>query len=140
MSVEEVNKTCIRRIVDEVFNKGNMEVVPELIAPDWVIHSPFGEYRGPEGFKQYITGTRNAFPDFHMTIDDMVAEGDKLAARVSWRATFKGKFGDIEPTGKQINMTAAYFYRMADGKEVEVLPYLDSLALFQQLGVSPPGQ
>ena len=139
MSVEE-NKAIIRRAAEEVWNKGDMSVVPELIAPDYVYHSPFGEFKGPEGCKQFVTMTRNAFPDIHMTIDDMVGEGDKVAVRLSWRGTFKGKFGDLEPTGKQVNMTSAYFYRFAGGKEVEALPYSDSLALYQQLGVSPPGQ
>jgi steroid delta-isomerase-like uncharacterized protein len=139
MSVEGDNKTCIRRIVEEVFNKGDLSVAPELIAPDYVFQSPLGEFKGPEGFKQFIIMTRNAIPDIHMTIDDMVAEGDKVAARVSWRGTFKGKFGDIEPTGKQISMTAACFYRMEGGKEVEVCEYADMLSLFRQLGVSPPG-
>ena len=136
MSTEE-NKAVIRRVVEEVLNKGDMSVVPELIAPDYVYHSPFGEFKGPEGFKQFITMFRTAFPDLHLTVEDMVAEGDKLAARVSWRGTFKGKFGDLEPTGKQVNMTSD-FYRFKGGKEVEALPFTDMLTFYQQLGVAPP--
>ena len=115
MSVEE-NKAVIRRVAEEVFNKGDMSVVPELIAPDYVYHSPFGGFKGPEGFTQFIGMTRNALPDIHMTIDDMIGEGEKLAVRLSFTGTFKGKFGDMEPTGKQINMKSAYFYRFENGK------------------------
>ncbi len=141
MSTEE-NKAVIRRVFEEVLNKGDLSLIPELIAPDYVYHSPLvgGEFKGPEGFRQMVTMFRNAFPDLHCTIEDMVAEGDKLAIHVTLRGTFKGKFGDIAPTGKQFNMTSAYFYRMAGGKEVEALPFMDMLTWFQQLGISPPGQ
>ncbi len=139
MSVEE-NKATLRRVVEEIFNKGNMSVVPELIGTGYVYHSPFGEFKGPEGFTQFVNMTRNAFPDIHMTLDDMVGEGDKLAVRLSWRGTFKGKFGDIEPTGKPVNMSAAYFYRFEGGKEVDAMPYADMLSMYQQMGVSIPGQ
>lgn len=139
MSVEE-NKATIRRVFEEVLNKGNLEIIPELIAPDYLYHSPLGvEAKGPEGFKEMVIMFRTAFPDFHATIDDMVGEGDTLAVRLSFRGTFKGKFGDLEPTGKQINITSAYFYRFAGGKEVEALAFMDMLAFYQQLGISPPG-
>ena len=137
MSVEE-NKAVIRRVTEEILNKGDMSLVPELIAPDYVYHSRFGEFKGPEGFKQFVKMMNNAFPDIHYTIDDMVAEGDKLAARITFRGTFKGKFGDIEPTGKQFNMTIAFFFRLAGGKEVDSLPYIDMLTWYRQLGITPP--
>jgi len=137
MTIEQ-NKNVIRRVVEEVFNKGDMSIAPEFIASNYVYHSPYGEFKGPEGFIQFVGMTLNAFSDFHMTIDDMIGEGEKLAALVSWTGTFMGKFGDMEPTGKQVSMTAAYFYRFENGKEVDVLPFTDTLSLYQQLGVSPP--
>ena len=103
-------------------------------------NSPFGEFKGTEGFTQFVGMTRNAFPDIHMTIDDMIGEGEKLAVRLAWTGTFKGKFGDMEPTGKQVNMTAAYFYRFESGKEVEATPYTDMLSLYQQMGIPIPSQ
>ena len=139
MSAEK-NKAVIRRVAEEIFNKGNMSVVPEIIAPNYVYHSPFGDFKGPEGFTQFVGMTRNAFPDFHMTIDDMIGEGEKLAVRLNFTGTFKGKFGDMEPTGKQFNMTAAYFYRFENGKEVEALPFSDMLNFYQQLGIPIPSQ
>ena len=138
MSVEE-NKAIVHRHV-EVFNKGDLSIADEIISNDYEYHGPMGEFKGVDGFKQIVIAVRTALPDIHFKIDDMVAEGDKVAVRYTWTGTFKGKFGDIEPTGKQINMTSAYFYRFADGKEVEATPYADMLSFYQQLGVSPPGQ
>ena len=138
MSVEQ-NKATLRRIVEEVFNKGDMSVVPELISPEYSYHNPMGmEFKGPDGFVQFVQMERNVFPDIHVTIDDMIGEGDKLAARLSFTGTFKGKFGDFEPTGNKVSHTAAYFYRYADGKEVEALPFTDMLPMYQQMGISPP--
>jgi predicted ester cyclase len=136
MSTEK-NKATLRRVYEEVFNKGNLAVIPELIDKNFVFDSPFGKYNGLDGFKQMITLTRAAFPDIQFKVDDMVAEGDKIAVRLSIRGTFKGKFGDYEPTGKQINVTAAYFYRFKDGKEMEVTP-VDPQALGRALGILTP--
>ncbi len=140
MSVEE-NKAVMRRIIDEIWNKGDMTTVDEHVAANWVYQSPLGfEFKGPEGYKQFVTMFRTIFPDLHGTIDNMVAEGDKMAALLTLRGTFKGNFGNIEPTGKQLNLTFAYFFRFEGGKEVEALPFFDTLAFYQQLGISPPGQ
>ena len=87
-----------------------------------------------------VAATRAAFPDIHFKVDDMVAEGDKIAVRLSIRGTFNTKFGDLEPTGKPFNMTAAYFYRFKDGKEAEVTA-VDPQALYRALGIPvPPGK
>lgn len=139
MSIEP-NKAVIRRHVEEVFNKGKLEVADEIISPDYVYHGPAGEFKGPDGFKQMVAGTRTAFPDTHFTIDDMVGEGDTLAVRYTWTATFKGEFMGMAPTGKKIKITSAYFYHFKDGKEVEALPFTDMLSFYQQLGIKPPGQ
>ena len=138
MSVEH-NKATVHRVIEEVWNKANMSVLPELIAPSYVFHSPFGEFKGPEGLSQFVATTRSAFPDINMKVDDIVAEGDKVAARLTWSGTFTGKFGDIEPTGKPVSMTAAYFFRFENGKEVEASPFSDMLSLYQQMGVKSPG-
>ena len=140
MSIEEENKACIRIIAEEVFNKGNLAVVDEHIAANWVYLGPAGDYKGTEGFKQMVSGMRTIFPDIHFTVDDMIGEGNKLAVRYTWTGTFKGKFGDIEPTGKQVKVSFAYFYRFEDGKEAEVMGFGDTLSLYQQMDISPPGQ
>jgi steroid delta-isomerase-like uncharacterized protein len=139
MSVKE-NIENVRRLNDEVFNKGNLALIDELMAPDYVFHiTP--EVKGPEGVKKYVADFRTAFPDLHITIEDMVAEGDMMAIRYTMRGTFKGEMMGIAPTGKKMELPNASFARFKDGKQVEVWPYLDSLTWYQQLGIPiPSGQ
>jgi predicted ester cyclase len=138
VSTEE-NKAVIRRVIEEVLNKGNMSVADEILAPNYVIHGSGGqEFKGPEGFKQFITTFRTAFPDFHVTADDMFAEGDKVAHRLTLRGTQKGEFMGIAPTNKKVEMTANAISRFAGGKEVEAWVNFDQLSMMQQLGVAPP--
>jgi predicted ester cyclase len=85
-------------------------------------------------------GFRAIFPDFHIVIDDIIGEGDKLAVHFTETGTMKGELMGIPPTGKKFNITVAYFYRFVDGKVAEVLAFGDTLSLYQQLGVRPPGQ
>lgn len=139
MSIEE-NKAIIRRWV-EGYNNHDPSIVDELISDDYVLHAPGGQdIKGPESFKQMFIANLPIFPDIHYTIDDMVAEGDKVAVRYTMTATHQGEYMGITATGKRITLTQAFFYRLAGGKIVEALPYSDQLVLFQQLGVSPPGQ
>lgn len=141
MSVEEVNKTQQRRIYEEVIVNGNLELIPELIAPEYVFHNPLGlEAKGPEGFKQMVTMLRTAFPDIHCTIDDMVGEGDKTATRATLTMTFKGEMMGIPPTGSKVTITGFLFAKWKDSKEVEAWESLDTLTFYQQLGITPPGQ
>ena len=139
MSVEE-NKAIIRNKHVEIFNKGDLSIADEIISNDYVYHGPMGEYKGVEGFKQIVTAVRAAMPDVHFMIDDMVAEGDKVAVRYTWTGTFKGELMGMAPTGKKFTMTSAYFYRFKDGKEVEALPFSDMLSFYQQLGIPIPSQ
>ena len=137
MSIEE-NKAGIRRMVEEIWNKGNLAIIPELYTPDYVFHQSGGDIQGPEGIKQLMTMARNAFPDIQMTIEDMVAEGDKVAWRYTITGTHKGEYLGIAPTGKRITASTIIISRCVDGKEVEAWPSSDRLAMYQQLGVSPP--
>lgn len=139
MSKEEKNKATIRRVFEEIFNKGNLSIAGEMIAPEWVYHGPLGEFKGVEGFKQIVGGVRQAFPDVHMTIDDMVAEGDKLAIRFTITGTSKGEFRGIPPTGKRVALPISIIYRFAGGKEVEAWESFDMFDFFKQLGIKPPG-
>lgn len=139
MSTEE-NKAKTRRIIEEAVNKGNLAVVDEILAPDYVYHRSLGDVKGPEGLKQFFTMLRTAFPDINATIEDMVAEGDMVAYRFILKGTFTGEMMGIPPTGKSMALPEAHFVRFEDGKEVEEFPYIDSLTLYQQLGISPPGK
>ena len=138
MSTEE-NKASVHRVIEEAFNKGNLAVVDDLMATNYVFHGPGGqELKGPEGFKQMIPMYRTAFPDIHMTIDDMVAEGDKVAFRLTLRGTHKGDLMGIAPTGKQVTVTGTVISRFVGGKELEAWESADQLGMLQQLGVVPP--
>lgn len=139
MSIEE-NKENIRRHVDEIWHKGNLDIIPELIAPNYAFATTEQEYKGPEGFKQFVTNYRTAFPDIHFSIDGMVAAGDWVAVRYTSTGTFTGQIGNIAPTGKQFKMSSAIFYRFEGGKQVEVWGYQDSLSFYQQLGIPIPSQ
>lgn len=137
MSVEE-NKALVRRLVEEVWNKGNMAVADELLATDYVFHHPTGQdLHGSEKYKQLVGVVRSAFPDLHFTIDDVVAEGDKVVYRWSLSATHKGEFRGIQPTGKKVTIWAICIERIADGKFVEAWERYDTLGLMRQLGVIP---
>jgi len=138
MSTEE-NKAIIRRNCEEALNKGDLAVADENIATNYVYHGSGGqEFKGPEGFKQFITMLRTAFPDLHFTIEDMVAEGDKVAHRLTLRGTHKGELMGIAPTGKQVTTTAITISRFVGGKEVEAWSSMDMLGMMQQMGVAPP--
>lgn len=137
MSAEE-NKTRARRIIEEALNKGNLAVVDEILATNYVYYSMQGDIKGPQGLKQFFTMLRTAFPDIHVSIEDMVAEGDVVAYRFTLRGTFKGEMMGMAPTGKQLEFPEAHFIRFEGGKEVEEWPYADSLSLYKQLDVSPP--
>lgn len=99
--MSEENKALIRRYFEEVWNKGNLAFVDENMASSYVNHDPaLAGFPQIQGFKQRVTMIRTAFPDFHFTIDDMVAEGDKVVTRWTARGTNRGAFMGIPPTGR----------------------------------------
>ncbi len=145
MSSEE-NKAAVRRYFEEGLNQGNLALADELNAPNWVYHDPDApDVRTLQDYNQWFTQIRSAYPDFHVTIEDLVAEGDKVVVRYLWRGTHTGNFVTptmhIPATGKQVTATGMSVVRFAGGKGVEVWNQTDSLGLFQQLGLIPaPGQ
>lgn len=142
MSIEN-NKALIRRVYEEVINEGNMALLDELVGPDYVEHDPNypRPIRGPEGLKEYFLTFRNAFPDLHLSIEDIVGEGDTISVRHTARGTHQGDLLGISPTGKQLTVTGMTFHRIINGKFVESWINSDSLSMMQQLGLVPaPGQ
>ena len=141
MSAEE-NKAKVRRLIQEFLNNGDLAVADEIFATNFVNHSPaIGITADRQGIKQYITMLRSAFSDFHCTIEDLIAEGDKVAVRVINRGTHRAEFMGISPTGRQVNVTAISIFRFAGGKVVERWNNTDNLGLLRQLGVVlPQGQ
>jgi steroid delta-isomerase-like uncharacterized protein len=136
MSVED-NKASVRRFSEEVFNKKNLAAIDDFYAPNLIDHSLQG---GIEGQRQGIAMLLTAFPDLHLTVEDIIAEEDKIVVRMTFRGTHQGAFVGIPPTGKQITVTEIAILRIANGKAIEQWNNVDELGLMQQLGVVPaPG-
>jgi steroid delta-isomerase-like uncharacterized protein len=138
MSTEE-NKATIYRLFEEL-NKGNVAIMDEVFADNFVRHAPDGTTMDKNGYKQLMNTLTDALPDNSSNIDDIVAEGDRAAFRFTWEGTHKGDLMGIPPTHKKISMKEAYFAHFENGKIVEYVNFMDTLSLMQQLGVSPPGQ
>ena len=139
--MSEQNKQLIRRVFEEVYNQGNLDVVEELASRDFVAHSPTEDVHGTDGVKQFVTDLRTAFPDLHTTIEDLIAEGDRVVARFTATGTHTGPYKGIPPTGKHGKITGIDIERIVDGKSVECWTNTDDLGMLQQLGVVPmPGQ
>ncbi len=141
MSTEE-NKALYRRYY-EALSQRDYARLDDLIAPTFVYHAPGipDLPPGPEAFKQLVSGYVAAFPDMRLTIEDVIAEGDKVAARLTYRGTHQGEFQGIASTGKQIRMSSIDVVRIAGGKIAEEWESPDFLGLLQQLGAIPtPGQ
>jgi steroid delta-isomerase-like uncharacterized protein len=137
VSVEE-NKVAMRRIPLELFNQGKMEVVDEVVAPDYIEHLPVrGLAPNPEGFKQFVQGLRAAFPDFQYTLLDEISEGDRVVQRFSVHATQRGDYIGIPASGKEATWSEIHIARVENGKLVEHWGVVDQLSLLQQLGVIP---
>ena len=131
------NKAALRRGY-EAIGKGNAAVFHEYMAPNYVFHGPGGlELKGPEGFGQYVTMLRAAFPDMHMAAMSMVSEGDYVAHRATFTGTHRGDWTGIAPTGKRVTATGNVLSRFSGGKEAEAWMEYDTLALYQQLGMMP---
>jgi len=139
MSVE-ASKALVRRFYEDVVNKGDMRLAEEVLAADYVEHPSFpGTPSGLAGFRQFVAMVATAFPDLHVTVEDVIAEGDKVAARVTVSGTHRGVLlGTIQPTGTHATWTGIDLIRIADGKIVERWSQRDLLGLMQQLGVIPP--
>jgi steroid delta-isomerase-like uncharacterized protein len=138
--LSETNKTVSRRFFDEVFGKGKLNVLDEIIAKDHVNSGPgtiSGLPNGPEGSKQFVTAYRNAFPDVHFTIDDQIAEGDKVVTRWSAHGTHQGELAGLPATGKSASVTGIVVDRIVNGKIAESWGIFDEFGMMQQLGVIP---
>jgi len=135
--MSEQNKNNVRRLLEEVWNKGHVSVADELFAPTYTHHdsSTPDVGRGPESEKKRATLYRNAFPDIRVTIEDLIAEGETVVVRWSCRGTHKGDLNGIAPTGKQFNITGVSIARFTNGKMFEGFVNWDALGLMQQLGV-----
>ena len=137
--MSEQNKAIVRRLFTELWNNGNLSVADEIFAPNYAHFDPstpdFG--RGPDGEKKRASLYRNAFPDIHLTIEEVIAEGETVMTRWSCRGTHKGELNGIAPTGKQFTISGMTVARVSNGKIAEGYVNWDAQGLMQQLGVVP---
>ena len=145
MSLDE-NKAIVRRILNEFWQDGKVNVLDELLADDCVNHEQSNpELRGKKACKEWANGVRLAnlqgFPDVEIRAEDFIAEGDKVVKRWVFRGTHSGEYNGIPPTGKTVTMRGVTLYQLAGGKVREMYWNYDVFGLLQQLGVIPaPGQ
>ena len=130
------NKALVQRFYDEIINQKNLAALDQFVSPNAVNHTvPAGFPQGPS---QFLGLHLNAFPDAKATVEDLLADGDKVIARVSFRGTQQAAFGSINPRGKPITVMAINIFRITNGKMVEHWGLADRLNALQQLGVVPP--
>ena len=137
--MSEENKEKVRRFLEEAFNEGNLGVVDEIFASDYVLHDPANpeEISGPEGIKQFVQMYRSAFPDSHVTVEDQIAEGDEVVTRWTGRGTHQGELFGIAPSGNQVEFSGITISRFEGGKIAEDWTNSDTLGLMQQIGAVP---
>jgi steroid delta-isomerase-like uncharacterized protein len=134
----ERNKAVVRRFIEEVQNNKNMELFDELNAEDFVnLSAPPGMASDRAGGKMFLGGFLSAFPDSQVTIDDMVAEGDRVATKKTFTGTHTGEGIGIPPTGSRVTIQYVDILRLRDGRIIEHWLSMDQLSFMQQLGVIP---
>ena len=133
----EKNEAIVCQLIEEVLNGGQTDLLAELVAADHVGHDPLGDHYGREGLRIVVAEYRAAFPDLRLTVEDLVAEGDKVVHRFTLRGTHAGSFMGIPPTGRFVTAAGIAIDRINDGKVAESWVSLDALNLLRQLGALP---
>jgi len=135
---EEDNKAVIRRWI-EAYNNRDMQAEADVLDPGYVAHVPGapGPLEGLEAWRKFTAPFVEAFPDLRLTVEDILSEGDKVAARVAFHGTHRGEFQGIAPTGKEVAFSSIEVNRVVGGKVEEHWVELDLLGLMQQLGAIP---
>jgi steroid delta-isomerase-like uncharacterized protein len=131
----EANKALVIRFVDAFWNNGDTAAIGELMAPDATIHQP--EVGGTAGLIAFNRALRNAFPDWHSTPEELIAEGEYVVERWTGRGTHRGEFQGIPPTGRRVEVPGVVFYRIVNSKIAEFRGSFDMLRMLQQLGAIP---
>jgi C-1 hydroxylase len=126
----EGNKSIVRKFI-ESYNERKLDLIDDFVAPDYIDHE---KNIGREGLKQLITMGLHAFPDWHETVEDIIAEGDRVWVRLSYAGTHKGEFMGLAPTGRKISSKAVDIYRIVNGKLAEYWNVTDNANIFKQIG------
>jgi steroid delta-isomerase-like uncharacterized protein len=132
---QEENKRHVDQLFDSCFNGGDLGLLDRLVSPDYV--GPVGD-RGPNGFKKVVATLRTAFPDIHYTVDDLIAESDKVAVRWHWSGTHEAAFRVFPATHKKFSNTGTGIFHFRGGKIVAATLETDRLGFLQQVGAVPP--
>ncbi len=135
---KQENEAIVRRTWEELFNQGKLAVADELISPDFKNHAAPGSPPGPASFKGLVTFYRSAFPDAQFTIEDLLADDDKVVMRNTFSGTHRGPFMGVAPTGRRVSQEQIHIVRVASGQVVEHWAVRDDLNLLRQLGVILP--
>ncbi len=136
--MSDTNKAVVRRLLEEVFNQNHLDVADELIANSYVYREPtVGEKHGREGFRELITLYKNAFPDCTITINEQVAEGDRVVTRWTAKGTHQGELFGTKPTNKTVTVNGILVSRIANGKVVEEHEVYDTFGMLRQIGAVP---
>jgi steroid delta-isomerase-like uncharacterized protein len=131
-------KELTRYAFDEVWNKGNFDVLDEIMSPDSEFHVPgWGDIRGPDDFREFASTTRAAFPDFRIEIEEQIAEGDRIATRWTWQGTHRGEFMGVAPTGQKVTVPGITMGRVSEDGRGDSWILADMLGLLHQLGAIP---
>ena len=134
----EENKAQVRVLMEEVWNRWNLEAARKMIAPDFWDHlADPDQGKGFEGFEDNFVAWRKSFPDWKITIHEMVAQGDWVSARLTGGGTQTGEFNGIAPTNRKITLSAIEMFRFEDGKIKEYWANFDELGMYRQLGMIP---
>ena len=129
------NQALLLRFFEEIYNQGDLRVADEIVAPTYINHNPApGEAPGREGLKAFVAYLRRAFDDFHISVEDQVAAGDKVVTRFTISGRQAGEFAGIPPTGKFARVMATGIYRVVEGRIVESWLNWDALGMVRQLG------
>jgi steroid delta-isomerase-like uncharacterized protein len=135
--MSEQNKTLARRWFEDLFSRGNLDAANEILSADFVDHLTHEDERGLEELKAYVTIYRAAFPDIQDTLEQIVAEGDKVVVRWTSRGTHQGEFMGVAPTGRHVTFTGMRLFRIAENKIAESWVNIDEQGLQEQLGTAP---
>ncbi len=140
--MSEENKAIARRYVEEAVNQRNLDVLDEIFAPGFIDHTASPDHpSGLEGLKQFFAMMDSGFPDFSATVEDLFAEGDRVAVRFTFHGTHQGEFIGIPPTGERVTMQGIDILRIVENRVVELWGQEDMLGMMQQLGAIPtPGK
>jgi predicted ester cyclase len=133
----DANRELVRRFYEQVVGLNDLSLLDYFIAPDYLDHNDEGAGRGPEVFRGHMAALRGTFPDFTLTVEEILAEDDKVVTRVSGRGTHGGEWMGIKPTGKTVSLRGINIDRVENGRMAEHWGHADTVGMLLQMGVDP---